>query len=236
MPMCDDQRKAGGGSEFVPHMTICHYASRAEAEEAKARLEASDEWRPTTFRVADAAVHVMLRQGDSGQFERCATVALGPGAAAAPRLAPPGRFVGMPLEEEEGARGADGGEEGAVRPARRRAARRAAAQPAAEPGGARGGAQPLARADCGDSAAEGGEEGAGGLLEVVIVGTDRQPRARALRVLNGSQVCRWRRVALAAARRILSRSSSTGDPRPSALARGHRRRARGDLPGGLSPS
>ena len=101
MPMCDDQRKAGGGSEFVPHMTICHYASRAEAEEAKARLEASDEWRPTTFRVADAAVHIMLRQGDSGQFERCATVALGRGAAEAQLLEPPARFVGMPLEEEE---------------------------------------------------------------------------------------------------------------------------------------
>ena len=106
MPMCDDQRKAGGGSEFVPHMTICHYASRAEAEEAKARLEASDEWRPTTFRVADAAVHVMLRQGDSGQFERCATVALGRGAAEAQLLEPPARFVGMPLEEEEWVRAA----------------------------------------------------------------------------------------------------------------------------------
>ena len=100
MPMCDDQRKAGGGNEFVPHMTICHYASRAEAEEAKAQLEASAEWRPTTFRVADAAVHVMLRQGDSGQFERCATVALGCGAAEAQLLDPPARFVGMPLEEE----------------------------------------------------------------------------------------------------------------------------------------
>ena len=144
MPMCDDQRKAGGGSEFVPHMTICHYASRAEAEEAKARLEASDEWRPTTFRVADAAVHVMLRQGDSGQFERCATVALGRGAADAQLLDPPARFVGMPLEEEGGCARWWRRREGAGAPARRRAARRAAALLAAYLGRRRGGAQPHA--------------------------------------------------------------------------------------------
>ena len=48
----------------------------------------------------------MLRQGDSGQFERCATVALGRGAAEAQLLEPPARFVGMPLEEEEWVRAA----------------------------------------------------------------------------------------------------------------------------------
>ena len=132
MPMCDDQRKAGGGSEFVPHMTICHYASRAEAEEAKARLEASDEWRPTTFRVADAAVHVMLRQGDSGQFERarlsfCAT-----------RLDPPARFAVCRWRR----RGEDGGEP----PCALRAARRAA--------GARGGEEERECAPLGEQIAE----------------------------------------------------------------------------------
>jgi 2'-5' RNA ligase len=92
MPFCDEQQKHG---RFTPHMTISHFASRDEAEAAKARIE----WSPLTFGCEDA-VHILCREGSAGQFMRACTLSFG--SAALPTLFdPPRRWQSMPMEEDE---------------------------------------------------------------------------------------------------------------------------------------
>ena len=91
LPSCDDQQRGG---VFTPHMTLSHFASRSEAEAAKAALE----WSPVSF-ACDESVHLMRRVGGSGQFERAATLRIG--SERPPTLFdPPRRFESMPSEEE----------------------------------------------------------------------------------------------------------------------------------------
>lgn len=97
LPFCDEQQRQG---TFTPHLTISHFASREQAEAARAAL--SPTWVPVTFQCG-GAVHVMRREGGGGQFERACTLPLGGGgAAAAPRhFDPPLRFESMLSEEPE---------------------------------------------------------------------------------------------------------------------------------------
>ncbi|KAL1499583.1 hypothetical protein AB1Y20_011783 [Prymnesium parvum] len=97
VPVCDDYQRFGG---FTPHLTLAHFSSREEAEQAKAALVGS--WVPVSFDCS-ASVHLMHREGADGQFARAATLPLGGGASAGlPQLMEPAqRFPLMPAEEAE---------------------------------------------------------------------------------------------------------------------------------------
>ena len=103
-PEFDDQQRVGGGG-FVPHMTLSHFDSLDEAEAARAAL--APRWRPIRFTLGggaagQTAVHLMWRDGGSGQFKRAASLPLGvaPDAPLPPLLDPPHCFPQMPEEEE----------------------------------------------------------------------------------------------------------------------------------------
>ena len=93
MPLCNDQQKQG---VFTPHLTLAHFASRTEAEAAKAELLPM--WTGATFSV-DECIHVMRRLGGSGQFERSCTLPFGL-RSPPPLFEPPKRFESMPCQEE----------------------------------------------------------------------------------------------------------------------------------------
>lgn len=132
-PMFDDQQRVGGAG-FVPHMTLAHFGSLDEAEAARAQLEPT--WQGPCFRVeAPAAVHLIWRDGGSGQFKRAASLEVGVASAAPPPLLePPAAFALMPQEEWEWVRAARRtGKKKTMwgRPAGRRSPRRSAEERAA---------------------------------------------------------------------------------------------------------
>ena len=61
---------------FTPHLTLAHFTSRREAEEARSALLESESWQPVTFDVAEA-VCLMHRDGGGGQFAKAAELPLG---------------------------------------------------------------------------------------------------------------------------------------------------------------
>jgi len=77
---CRDQSQKGGSlssSSFVPHMTLSHFASRAEALHAKEILENTKSNNPNNQNNLEFLLDriYLLERGDGGQFLRVAEIA-----------------------------------------------------------------------------------------------------------------------------------------------------------------
>jgi len=70
-PTCTDQRKSG---RFTPHMTLSHFASLEDAQNAQAQVES---WWPSNVKFHIREIYLLQRKGDDGQFLRVATITLG---------------------------------------------------------------------------------------------------------------------------------------------------------------
>lgn len=95
-PMCTDQRKNG---QYSPHMTLSHFLSLEEAQNAQSETEA---WWPSDVSFVMKEIYLLQRKGDGGQFLRMATVSLGHANSNGIQLHdPPEPFPAMPLVEED---------------------------------------------------------------------------------------------------------------------------------------
>ena len=97
-PVCNDQRKNG---QYNPHMTLGHFSSLEEAQNAQAQLESWWSARDATFDLN--AVYLLQRKGDDSQFLRVATLSLGDVDSSSGILIhdPPEAFPDMPNIEED---------------------------------------------------------------------------------------------------------------------------------------
>jgi hypothetical protein len=95
-PTCTDQRKNG---QYIPHMTLSHFPSLEEAQNAQAEIES---WWPSNVSFVTKEIYLLQRKGDGGQFLRMATVSLGRAGSNGIQLHdPPEPFPAMPLVEED---------------------------------------------------------------------------------------------------------------------------------------
>ena len=92
-PDCDDQQEVGGGT-FAPHMTLSHFESLEEAQNAQANID----WKPLTFELQ--CIYVLHRKGDDGQFVRVAELPLGSQSSWS-QLSAPTPFDSMPETEAD---------------------------------------------------------------------------------------------------------------------------------------
>ena len=95
-PTCTDQRPNG---QYTPHMTLSHFPSLEEAQNAQLEIES---WWPNDVSFFIEEIYLLQRKGDSGQFIRVATVSLGHHDSSGIQLHdPPEPFPAMPLVEED---------------------------------------------------------------------------------------------------------------------------------------
>jgi len=94
-PMCYEQRKQGG---YSPHMTLGHFASLGEAQEAE--MVVKEQWKPISFQLQE--IYLLRRVGDDGQFLVRSVIPLGEGTdREAIIFSPPKPFEFMPSLEED---------------------------------------------------------------------------------------------------------------------------------------
>lgn len=94
-PYCKEQQKVSGA--FNPHMTLSHYVTLDEAQQAQEQVEA---WWDTSIEFVVDEIYLLSRKGDAGQFQRLATLGLGARGEAKvhdPTLP----FESMPREEAD---------------------------------------------------------------------------------------------------------------------------------------
>jgi 2'-5' RNA ligase len=93
-PMCSDTNRK---ETFNPHITVSHFSSLEDAENAKIEIE---KWWPRNLLFEVKQIYLLQRKGDDGQFLKLATVGLGESSDVQLHN-PPEAFPGMPTQEED---------------------------------------------------------------------------------------------------------------------------------------